>query len=311
MGLARGRRAARVRPALERLRDHAEASAALAARPAAGADRGADPLPGRAARPGVGRAAAARGRGQLMHGRAGHAPSRAGRSGSARAAGPRRPPTSRWPSSTGPLGLLLSLIEARQLDVLTVPLGAPRRRLPRCARDARSRPARQRQRVRRRRQPADPHQEPGDAAAARRRSTRRSLADEAPDPEAELRARLILYRAHRDAGLRLAEAALARIGLFRREPARPTPPALAGARPARRAAARPGPPRPRPGPPGRTRAAARAPARGHAADDHPDRARRRSSARRSATPRRSCSRTCSPASATGSSSRSRSSRCWS
>ena len=42
-----------------------------------------------------------------------------------------------------------------------------RRRLPRRARDARARPARQRQRVRGGRQPADPDQEPGDAAAPR------------------------------------------------------------------------------------------------------------------------------------------------
>ena len=45
-----------------------------------------------------------------------------------------------------------------------------------------------------------------------------ALPDEGTDPEAELRARLLLYRAHRDAGLRLAEEAIRRIGLFRREP---------------------------------------------------------------------------------------------
>jgi segregation and condensation protein A len=131
----------------------------------------------------------------------------------------------------GPLALLLALIEARQLDVLTVPLGAladayldalatleadrlgnvsafvavasqlilikSRAMLPRQA------------------GPADPT----------------ALADEGMDPEAELRARLILYRAHRDAGLRLAERALQRIGLFRREPAAAHAAALAGARP--------------------------------------------------------------------------------
>ena len=131
----------------------------------------------------------------------------------------------------GPLALLLSLIEARQLDVLTVPLGAladayldalggleadrlgnissfvaiasqlilikSRAMLPR-------------------------HTDPTDPTA---------LADEGTDPEAELRARLILYRAHRDAGLRLAEVAIQRIGLFRREPGAAHAAALAGARP--------------------------------------------------------------------------------
>src|SRR4029078_9095624 len=42
--------------------------------------------------------------------------------------------------------------------------------------------------------------------------------DEATAPEAELRARLLLYRAYRDAGVRLADEALLRVGLFRREP---------------------------------------------------------------------------------------------
>ena len=55
--------------------------------------------------------------------------------------------------------------------------------------------------------------------------------EEAPDPEAELRRRLLIYRAHRDAGLRLAETALARVGLFRREPSAAHATALAGARP--------------------------------------------------------------------------------
>ncbi len=118
----------------------------------------------------------------------------------------------------GPLGLLLSLIEARQLDVLHVRLGdlaeayleaismlqtdrmgnvsafvaiasqliliKSRAMLPRRTADA----------------------APGE------------LADEGADPEAELRARLLLYRAHRDAGRLLAEEALERQGLFRREP---------------------------------------------------------------------------------------------
>ena len=57
------------------------------------------------------------------------------------------------------------------------------------------------------------------------------LADEAPDPEAELRARLLLYRAYRDAGTSLAEGALRRVGLFRREPGAAHATAMAGARP--------------------------------------------------------------------------------
>ena len=118
----------------------------------------------------------------------------------------------------GPLALLLSLIEARQLDVLTVPLGA----LADAYLDALGRLEadrlgnvsafvtiasqliliKSRAMLPRRTDPTDPT----------------ALADEGTDPEAELRARLIIYRAHRDAGLRLAEAAVRRIGLFRREP---------------------------------------------------------------------------------------------
>jgi segregation and condensation protein A len=57
------------------------------------------------------------------------------------------------------------------------------------------------------------------------------LPDEGADPEAELRARLLMYRAYRDAGSRLAADAVARIGLFHREPGAATAAALAGARP--------------------------------------------------------------------------------
>jgi segregation and condensation protein A len=143
----------------------------------------------------------------------------------------RRPETAthvRVEGFEGPLGLLLSLIEARQLDVLTVPLGAlagayleafagldadrignvssfvavaaqlilikSRAMLPRHAEEA----------VR--------------------------LEDE-PDPEAELRARLLLFRAYRDAGVKLQANALAAIGLFRREPGAAQSAALAGATP--------------------------------------------------------------------------------
>lgn len=132
----------------------------------------------------------------------------------------------------GPLALLLSLIEARELDVLTVPLGA----LADAYLDAlasleadrlgnvsafvavasqliliKSRAMLPRQ--------VDPGL-PGE------------VADDGVDPEAELRARLILYRAHRDAGLRLADEALRRIGLFRREAVAARAAGLAGALPA-------------------------------------------------------------------------------
>ncbi len=130
----------------------------------------------------------------------------------------------------GPLGLLLTLIEARRLDVLTVPLGAlagayleslatlegdritnissfvavasqlilikSRAMLPR-------------------------RSEPGEPGA---------LSDDGPDPEAELRERLILYRAYRDAGSALLAVAAFRIGLFRREPTAAHAAAVAGAR---------------------------------------------------------------------------------
>ncbi|HEY5434428.1 MAG TPA: ScpA family protein [Candidatus Limnocylindrales bacterium] len=134
------------------------------------------------------------------------------------------------PAFDGPLALLLALIEARQLDVLTVPLGA----LAGAYLEAfailegdrmanvsafvaiasqliliKSRALLPRRRV--------------EGAVA--------LPDEGPDPEAELRARLILYRAFRDGGIRLLEDARARVGLFHREPTVSRAAGLAGARP--------------------------------------------------------------------------------
>ncbi len=131
----------------------------------------------------------------------------------------------------GPLALLLSLIEARQLDVLTVPLGA----LADAYLDALTSLEADRlgnvsafvavasQLILIKSRAMLPRQaDLGDPMA---------LADDGADPEAELRARLILYRAHRDAGLRLAEEALRRIGLFRREAGAARAAGLAGARP--------------------------------------------------------------------------------
>jgi segregation and condensation protein A len=134
------------------------------------------------------------------------------------------------PAFDGPIALLLALIEARQLDVLTVPLGA----LADAYLDAlatldddrmgnvsafiavasqliliKSRALLPRHKV----EGAVP------------------LADEGPDPEAELRARLVLYRAFRDAGARLLADAQVRRGLWHREPTAARAAGVAGARP--------------------------------------------------------------------------------
>jgi segregation and condensation protein A len=131
----------------------------------------------------------------------------------------------------GPLALLLALIEARQLDVLTVPLGA----LAEAYLDALASLDADRM---------------GNVSAfiaiasqlilikSRALLPRRvvegavPLPDEGADPEAELRARLVLYRAFRDAGRRLLDDAQATVGLFHREPAVTRAAGLAGARPA-------------------------------------------------------------------------------
>ena len=272
-------------------------------------DRGADPRPGRPDRSGVRRAAASRGRGQLMAGDGspgdpGHGADRRRRrswpprwppprrrSASVRVAGRSTGRRSRCPSSTDPLALLLSLIEARQLDVLTVPLGA----LADAYLDALGRLEadrlgnvssfvtiasqliliKSRAMLPRRTDPTDPL----------------ALADEGVDPEAELRARLLIYRAHRDAGLRLAEDALA--------PDRLVPAgALGGARgragrgtTGRCAAARSAPSCPGAGPAGGHRRADRATARDHGPHDHASPNAPRSSGPPCATPRGSSSRT--------------------
>ncbi len=135
------------------------------------------------------------------------------------------------PAFEGPLALLLALIEARQLDVLTVPLGA----LAEAYLDALATLDEDRM---------------GNVSAfvavasqliliksrvlLPRRAVEGAVAlpDEGPDPEAELRARLILYRAFRDAGARLLDEAQRRVGLFHREPGTARVAGLAGARPA-------------------------------------------------------------------------------
>ncbi len=114
----------------------------------------------------------------------------------------------------GPLGLLLTLIEQRQLDILTVPLGdlagaylealaaLPGERLPHLSTFV-SVAAHLILIKSRAMLPAAPGPEP--------------VAEEAPDPEAELRERLLVYRRYRDAGARLGALLEAPERLFHRE----------------------------------------------------------------------------------------------
>ncbi|MFN8629136.1 MAG: ScpA family protein [Chloroflexota bacterium] len=135
------------------------------------------------------------------------------------------------PAFDGPLALLLALIEARQLDVLTVPLGA----LAEAYLDAlASLDADRMSNVSAFIAVASQLILIKSRALLPRRAAEGPvpLADEGPDPEAELRARLILYRAFRDAGRQLLDDAQATVGLFHREPAVSRAAGLAGARPA-------------------------------------------------------------------------------
>jgi segregation and condensation protein A len=134
------------------------------------------------------------------------------------------------PDFAGPLALLLALIEARQLDVLTVPLGD----LAEAYLDAlgsldddrlgnvSSFVAVASQLILIKSRAMLPRHVELPAGL---------LPEEEPDPEAELRARLLLYRAYRDAGAQLLDEAKIRGGLFRREPAAAAAAGLAGARP--------------------------------------------------------------------------------
>jgi segregation and condensation protein A len=146
----------------------------------------------------------------------------------------RRPETSTHvslPAFDGPLGLLLALIEAQKLDVLTVPLGALAGAYLQALATLEG------DRI-------------GNVSAfvavasqlilikSRAMLPRRAPAaagdltlEDGGDPEAELRARLLLYRAFRDGGIRLQEGASERMGLFRREPAASQASAIAGSRP--------------------------------------------------------------------------------
>ena len=132
-------------------------------------------------------------------------------------------------SFEGPLALLLSLIEAREMDVLTVSLGA----LADAYLDAlagldgdrisnvSSFVAIASQLILIKSRAMLPRQPQAAVGGL----------DEGLDPEAELRARLLLYKTYRDAGAHLQAEAARRVGLFRREPSVAQAAALAGARP--------------------------------------------------------------------------------
>jgi segregation and condensation protein A len=130
----------------------------------------------------------------------------------------------------GPLGLLLALIESRQLDILTVSLGslagAYLEALAGLGSDrignvsAFVAVAGQLIVIKSRAMlPREPAPRPAD------------LLEDDSDPEAELRARLLLYRAYRDAGGRLQAVAIERVGVFRREPTVAAAAGRAGASP--------------------------------------------------------------------------------
>lgn len=129
----------------------------------------------------------------------------------------------------GPLGLLLALIEQRRLDVLTVPLGA----LAEAYLDALATLEADRM---------------GNIAAFVAVAGQliviksRALLPRAPrpadldaeetDPEDDLRRRLLVFRAYRDAARALADRAVSGGRLFRREPSTASAAGIAGARPA-------------------------------------------------------------------------------
>ena len=135
----------------------------------------------------------------------------------------------RLESFDGPLALLLALIEQRQLDILTVRLGdltgaylealaaLPGERLPHVS--AFVAVAAQLILIKSRALLPPP---PAPAALP---------GEEAPDPEVELRERLLLYRVFRDAGLRLSLRLQEPSPLFHREAATAAAAGLAGARP--------------------------------------------------------------------------------
>ena len=133
----------------------------------------------------------------------------------------------------GPLAALLTLIEQRQLDVLEVPLGElagaflealatlPDQHLPHIS--AFVTVAAQLILIKSR------------AMLPRASVPAAAASDDGADPEAELRARLLLYKRYRDAGVRLGTRADSNMALFHREPAIASTAARAAARPPREA----------------------------------------------------------------------------
>jgi len=143
----------------------------------------------------------------------------------------RRPdasPQVRLDTFEGPLGLMLALIEARQLDVLTVPLGdlagaflealaaLPGDRLPHLSTFVTV--AAQLILIKSRALLPAPPLPAG------------PLPDAGIDPEEDLRRRLVLYRIYRDAGVALAARLEEGRVLFHREPSAATAAGLMGAR---------------------------------------------------------------------------------
>ena len=135
-------------------------------------------------------------------------------------------------SFDGPLALLLALIEQRQLDVLSVPLGdlagAYLEALVRLTGDrlrhisAFVTVAAQLILIKSRALLPAPSPPP-----------KPSPEEELGDPETELRQRLILYRAYREAGRHLGERLLTAEGLFHREATAAVAAGIAGAQPPR------------------------------------------------------------------------------
>ena len=129
----------------------------------------------------------------------------------------------------GPLGLLLGLIEQRELDILEVPLGDLAGAYLEALTVARRGADVAHQLVRDRCQPAHPHQEPRHPAAPAGRGHPRRGWIRTPRPQ--LRERLILYRMYRDAGRDLKGRLESGWEVFRREPIAAVASAKAGSRP--------------------------------------------------------------------------------
>ena len=133
-----------------------------------------------------------------------------------------------WRATTAPLALLLGLIEQRELDILEVPLGD----LAGAYLDAlASLDAEQMAHISAFVSVASQLILIKSRALLPRPPLVAIAIDEAPDPEAALRERLILYRRYRDAGRDLRGRLESGWEVFRREPAAASASAHAGSRP--------------------------------------------------------------------------------